>query len=83
MNTPLSQNFCRDAGLLGFRRVGMFALGMLLGTLTGFADGKVYPPEAVSTKVTMPDQRALPMVYFNHLRQEQVYRLGHFRAKGQ
>lgn len=82
MNPPRFQNSCRHAGLLGFRRVGMFALGMLSGTWTGFADGKAHPPATVSTEVTMPDQRALPMVYFSDLLQEQVYRLGNFRAKG-
>jgi hypothetical protein len=34
-------------------------LGLILGTGMTWADGKAYPPVAVSTEVTMPDQRAL------------------------
>jgi len=34
-------------------------LGLILGTAMAWADGKAFPPVAVSTEVTMPDQRAL------------------------
>jgi hypothetical protein len=36
-----------------------FLLGVILGTRPAWADGKAFPPVAVSTEVTMPDQRAL------------------------
>jgi hypothetical protein len=36
-----------------------FFLGLIFGTATALADGKAFPPVAVSTEVTMPDQRAL------------------------
>ncbi len=36
-----------------------FVLGLLLVPMKGWADGKAFPPVAVSTEVTMPDQRAL------------------------
>jgi len=36
-----------------------FFLGLILGTAMAWADGKAFPPVAVATEVTMPDQRAL------------------------
>ena len=42
-----------------WRGVLAFFLGLILGTAMAWADGKAFPPVAVSTEVTMPDQRAL------------------------
>ena len=52
----------RFGGLtLGLRWIATvaFVLGLFLVPMKGWADGKAFPPVAVSTEVTMPDQRAL------------------------
>ena len=52
----------RFGGLvLGLRWIATvaFVLGLFLVPMKGWADGKAYPPVAVSTEVTMPDPRAL------------------------
>ena len=52
----------RFGGLvLGLRWIATvaFVMGLLLVPMKGWADGKAFPPVAVSTEVTMPDQRAL------------------------
>ncbi len=58
-STSTSTGFSARCIALRWRGVLAFFLGLILGTAMAWADGKAYPPVAISTEVTMPDQRAL------------------------
>jgi hypothetical protein len=58
-STSTSTGFSARCIALRWRAVLVLFLGLILGTTMAWADGKAFPPVAVSTEVTMPDQRAL------------------------
>jgi hypothetical protein len=58
-STSTSTGFSALCDRQRWRGVLALFLGLILGTAMAWADGKAFPPVAVSMEVTMPDQRAL------------------------